>query len=682
MEKFKEKYLEEAHELMDELEKALLILESNPEDQTQIQLIFRIMHTLKGNSAMFGFEIVSEFTHSLETIYDLVRNHKLKVDKTILDITLASIDHLNSLFSADEKVEGNLKTEHDFLIKKIEQIVSEEDVEDDHESLVQFESKENSNLATYYINFFPNSEIFNNGTNPLFLIDELSELGKKLTNVYAVQLPGFSDLKPLNSYFGWEFILSTEAGENELSDVFIFVEDECDLEIVKLEETDLLVNASFVAEFNLCKNKLEKIGLDKIKTFSDTLEHVTLSNVVQSEKAAAVNKSNIISSIRVSSQKLDHLMNLVSELVTTQARLSLFAEGSEDNELVAIAENVQKLSRQLRDIAFGIVLIPIESMMTRFQRLVRDLSKDMGKEIEFIIEGADTELDKTIIEGLADPLMHILRNSIDHGIELPKERLNEGKPEVGVIYFKAFYSGTTVVIQISDDGKGIDAMKVRDKAQKDGFISPEKQLTKREMLDLIFLPGFSTAEKVTDVSGRGVGMDVVKRKISEIRGEVEIDSEPTIGTTITIKLPLTLSIIDGLLVKVNNIDIILPLNSVHKIYAVDHKKIMTAYNNVLLLDGEQIAFYSLREEFDFPECEQKQEELIVLNYEDANIALVVDQVVGEYQAVLKPLGKHYKNLQIFSGATILGDGTVALVMDTHRFIRTHSGAEDHLLNEL
>ena len=283
-------------------------------------------------------------------------------------------------------------------------------------------------------------------------------------------------------------------------------------------------------------------------------------------------------------------MNLVSDLVTTQARLSLFAEQTNVPGLAPIVENVHKLTRQLRDIAFSIVLIPIENLFGRFQRLVRDLSSELHKEVDFIVEGADTELDKTIIENLSDPLMHIIRNSMDHGIEDARVRVANGKPAKGKIHLKAFYSGASVIIQVSDDGAGIDPEIIHAKAISKGLVPSDKKMSKKEILDLIFLPGFSTAKKVTDVSGRGVGMDVVKKKISDIRGEVEVESEVGRGTTITIKLPLTLSIIDGLLVSIDSSPFVIPLSSIDKIYAVDKESIYSSFNNLVTLDGTQIPF--------------------------------------------------------------------------------------------
>ncbi|MBA7706567.1 Chemotaxis protein CheA [subsurface metagenome] len=373
-------------------------------------------------------------------------------------------------------------------------------------------------------------------------------------------------------------------------------------------------------------------------------------------------------------------MNLVSEMITIQARLSLYAEQLKEPGLNAIAENVQKLSRQLRENVFDICLIPIQNIITRFQRLVRDLALELNKDIAFISEGTETELDKTIIESLTDPLLHILRNSIDHGIETREERIKKNKPVQGRIVFRAFYSGVNVHIQIKDDGAGIDTDFIREKAISKGLIRKDASLSKKEILNLIFLPGFSTAKKVTDVSGRGVGMDVVKRKISDIRGEIEVVSEVNKGTTIIIKLPITLSIIDGLLVKIAGSFYLIPLMVIKKIYVTQHSNLVNTFNNTIVIDEEKIHFFYLREEFNLPESDLPFESVIVVFYEDKQIGLAVDSVVGEYQAVLKPLGKHYKNQDILSGATILGDGTVALIMDPNKLIKQFSEGKRQLIH--
>ncbi|HRW63455.1 MAG TPA: chemotaxis protein CheA [Bacteroidales bacterium] len=677
MDKFRLKFIEEATDNLNDLEDALLIIENDTENKELVERIFRAMHSLKGGGAMFGFTQLSEFTHNLENLYDLVREGKKKITRRLLDVTLASVDHMKTLISEENLETPEIKTIHTDLSLQIRKLIEDDSVQTKEITKTESTAKSNNKLKTYYIYFEPNQDIFGDGTNPLFLVDELHTLGNCRVFAHLNKVPDIDKMDVTRCYTYWEILLATDEDVNAITDVFIFVEDQCKLEIHNIADYDITVNADIINKIAVLAQEKTDVGLNEIQRIvkskpeaKDSLSE--LEKVLAKSGPVPSVKENVISSIRVSSTKLDHLMNLVSELVTTQARLSLFAEESSNPELVAIAENVQKLSRQLRDNAFDIVLVPIETMLTRFQRLVRDLSKELNKNVVFTAEGADTELDKTIIETLTDPLMHILRNCLDHGIENPETRKRLNKPEQGKIVLKAFHSGANVHIQIHDDGAGIDPEKIRNKAIQKGIINKDTVLNKKETLDLVFLPGFSTAENVTDVSGRGVGMDVVKRKLVEIRGEVELDSEINIGTTLTIKLPLTLSIIDGLLVKIAHNHYIMPLSAVNKIYATEHSKVINKYNNLIILDGNQLPFYYLREEFGLPEGEHEIEQVILVSYEEKQIGLVVDEVVGEYQAVLKSLGKLYKNQEIISGATILGDGTVALVMDTNKIINQFS----------
>ncbi|MDP4207888.1 MAG: chemotaxis protein CheA [Bacteroidota bacterium] len=669
IENFKKKFVEEATEHILDIEQALLFLEQNPNNKPLIERVFRAMHTLKGSGAMFGFEKISEFTHNLETVYDLVRNDELAITSDLLNLTLASVDHLNALLKDDDSSNPLVMQQHQNLIRQIDEFAKGDNSPDIAQKDENIVSESKGNNKTFHVLFQPNEDIMNNGTNPLFLLDELHSLGDCLVLPVVNKIPELVEFDPNKCFTSWEIILSTSSDINAISDVFIFVEDECTLQVNTLANYNLLKNNLFTEKIKEFKLHGEEIGLSRLQDFISTLAapETKLDGAGREEKVPS--KEQTISSIRVASDKLDQLMNLVSELVTTQARLSLFAENEGSPELMAIAENVQKLSRQLRDNAFSIVLIPIENMLTRFQRLVRDLSRELKKDIVFMAEGTDTELDKTIIENLTDPLMHILRNSLDHGIELPAARIAKGKPAQGKIILKAFYSGANVIIQVFDDGAGIDPNIIRTKAIQKNLITTDTPLTRKEILDMIFVPGFSTAANVTDVSGRGVGMDVVKRKIADIRGEVEVESEVNIGTTLTIKLPLTLSIIDGLLVKIDDTFYVIPLSVIDKIYAVEHQKLARAFNNTVVLDGEQLPFFMLRDEFGLPDNNASHDQVIIVRYEDKRVGFAVDNVVGEYQAVLKPLGKHYKRQEIISGATILGDGTIALVMDTNKAIK-------------
>jgi two-component system chemotaxis sensor kinase CheA len=678
MEKFREKFVEEANDLINELEKVLLELESQPNNAELIQQIFRVMHSLKGGSAMFGFNKMDKFTHHLENIYDLIRTNKLAINNDILNVTLASVDHLRSLVQEKDDSENTNRVQHDLLLSKILEIINENVMGEENAKTMQpMTPRNNKEHATYYISFKPHPNIFNYGTNPLYLIDELVDLGQAMVFPRFDKLPGIDVLEPANCYLYWDIFLATNQGINAISEVFIFADEQCDLTVKKISELNLIEENSFIGIIEKAVQNKQEINIDELVSLTNDLEKIyekEKETQLQAKIGATAADTNI-SSIRVSSEKLDNLINWVSELVTIQARLSLFAQETETNGLLAISEEVEKISRRLRDDVFSIRLIPIENMLTRFQRLVRELSQNLDKDVVFKTEGTDTELDKNIIEMLSDPLMHIVRNSMDHGIESKADRKKLGKPAKATILLKAFYSGTNVIIQISDDGKGIDPEQIKKHALSKGLIAADVELSKKEALELVFLPGFSTAKQVTKVSGRGVGMDVVKRKIAEIRGEVDLDSEINKGTTITIRLPLTLSIIDGLLVQIGETKFVIPLSSVDKVYEFKHEALLNAVNHLIRTDNNEVAYLNLRELFEIDGTPPETEHVIVVQYSDVRIGLSVDNIIGQYQAVLKPLGKMYKNQQSISGATILGDGTVALVLDTNKLITQFANSE-------
>ncbi len=664
IDKFKVKFVEEAQDNVRDLEESLLLLEEDLSNHEIIERIFRAMHSLKGGGAMFGFNDLSDFTHHLETIFDLIRNDKLSANQDIISLTFNSIDHIKYILSV-----GNLKSPEDIkeqsdLIKDIEKYTSSS-------SESKPTAKETSNddvivdgSKTYLVTVLPNEEILKNGTNPLFLLDDLHALGDAITIAVTKNVPDFANLNPVANYCSWQVILNTDESLNEIKDVFIFVEDECDTEITEISTDNILSHPKL-------KELIEAVKTEERLLAKDDILKLDFGN--QKESKIAIKKKNLfkdhkISSIRVASTKIDDLVNLVSEMVTIQAQLSLYAENSGEPSIVALAENIQKLSRQLRDNAFEISLIPIQNELMRFQRLVRDLSKEMNKEIDFIIEGGEIELDKNIIENLTDPLLHIIRNSVDHGIESPKERIKEGKAPKGTIVFKAFYSGANVIIKIQDDGKGIDPDVIRKKAIEKGLIDKNTELTKKEIFDLVFLSGFTTRTEVSGISGRGVGMDVVKRKINDIRGEVSIESEIGQGTILTLELPLTLSIIDGLLVEIAQNQYVIPISSVEKLYSVNDITLGESFNKVAIIDDEQYSYIDLREIFEETDMQHSDSQLIMVKYEDKKVGLIVDYVIGEYQTVVKPLGRFLKKQENISGASIMGDGTISLVIDTNRLI--------------
>ncbi len=664
IDKFKVKFVEEAQDNVRDLEEALLLLEDDLSNHEIIERIFRAMHSLKGGGAMFGFNDLSDFTHHLETIFDLIRNDKLNANQDIISLTFNSIDHIKYILST-----GNLESPEDIkeqsdLIKDIEKYTSTSSQSKPVAEATGSNEDIIDGSKTYLVTILPNEEILKNGTNPLFLLDDLHALGDALTIATTKNVPDFTTLNPVANYCSWQVILNTGEPLNEIKDVFIFVEEECDTEITEISTGNILSHPKL-------KELVENAKAEETLLAKEDILALNFEN--RKESKIAIKKKNLfkdhkISSMRVASTKIDDLVNLVSEMVTIQAQLSLYAENSGEPAIVALAENIQKLSRQLRDNAFEISLIPIQSELMRFQRLVRDLSKEMNKEIDFIIEGGEIELDKNIIENLTDPLLHIIRNSVDHGIESPEERIKQGKAPKGTIVFKAFYSGANVIIKIQDDGKGIDPDVIRKKAIEKGLVDKSTDLTKKEIFDLVFLSGFTTRTEVSGISGRGVGMDVVKRKINDIRGEVSIESEIGQGTILTLELPLTLSIIDGLLVEVAQNQYVIPISSVEKLYSVNDITLGQSFNKVAIINDEQYSYIDLREIFEEKEMVQSDSQLIMVKYEDKKVGLIVDHVIGEYQTVVKPLGRFLKKQENISGASIMGDGTISLVIDTNRLI--------------
>lgn len=680
MDNLKITYIEEANELLSNLEIALLALENNANDRSCIEEVFRVMHTLKGNSSMFGLPVIAEFVHDLESIYDKIRNNEMLLSKELLDCSFLSLDHLKVIIHDSSLSDPANKKKHVELIETVNKLIKNNPGE------TKSTSEEKKSVKTFHIYFEPYTNIFENGTNPLYLIAELVSFGKSKT-VPHFKLNSLSESSFQSCFSSWDIYLETEKTELDIRDVFVFVEDNSKITITDLNQINLLNNPQFSEYINRSLYQDSKIDITALKDFALTIGGNISTEIVTDQKTEKPvstvpsetievkelhsKKDKTISSVRVSSDKLDELMNLVSELVTTQASLTLYSNNSKIQELEPIAENVEKLSRRLRDIAFGMTLVPIKNMFGRFQRMVRDVSGILSKEVDFITEGGETELDKSIIETLTDPLMHILRNSLDHGIETPEEREKKGKSRHGKLILKSFYSGVFVYIQIIDDGKGIDTEVVRNKAISKGLIKADDVLSENEIFNLIFYPGFSTAQKVTDVSGRGVGMDVVKRNISGLRGNIQIESKVNEGTTLTIKLPLTLSIIDGLLVVIDKVHYIVPLSAITKCYLVYNSEMANNFNKLLVLDDEQVPFINLREEFGHEFGSEGRSQVIVVHNGERRVGLSVDNIIGEYQAVIKPLGKHYKKQDFVSGASILGDGTIALVLDSNKLIELY-----------
>jgi two-component system chemotaxis sensor kinase CheA len=664
-------FLAEANELIVDLERALLLLEKDFSDQSGISSIFRSMHTLKGAAGMFGFDSVNGLTHHLESIYQDIRDGKRGMTAAILTITFKTLDHLREVLQSGEDHTDHIR--HHELLAEIKQL--EASASNEFTAVNQKRAHQSPIGVTYYIRLVPTPTVLQNGTNPLFLVDDLLALGKGTSLPYFKDLPNLDNLVPDICHVCFEVILFTDKSEEDVRGVFIFAENQCDITIQKIGEDDYVKKLTSMEHPWQHRSLTGPVGFETICVNLGAID----VKQIQTPSNPKQNNSTKSSSIRVQTEQLDDLMNLVSELVTTQAQLTTFSGKDSSTELSAISENIEKITRRLRDNAFTMSLVPMETLVVRFQRLVSDLSKDLNKDIQFKADGMDTKIDKSIIEKLTDPLLHLLRNCIDHGIESPEIRADKGKSPGGCLQLKSYYSGANVIIEITDDGAGINLNLIREKAISKGLIENQVNLSDKELIDLIFIPGFSTASKITGVSGRGVGMDVVKRNISDIRGEIEVTSQVNKGTTFTIKLPLTLSIVDGLLVKVGDTSFLLPLTAVTKCYEVETANLESAFNHWITLEGERTPFLFLRSNFMITEKKPRLSQIIKVPYQESYVGIAVDKIEGEYQAVLKPLGQLYHGQDEFSGATILGDGSVALVFDPGKLIKNLNEA-NHINN--
>jgi two-component system, chemotaxis family, sensor kinase CheA len=687
-------FTEEAHELLSELEDSLLELEANPTDQELIGRVFRAMHTIKGSGAMFGFDEVSKFTHEVETIFDMARNGSLPVTKALIDLTLAARDHIRALLSVAAGEGEADEVEAKRIICALRDLDPGENdkPEEKKPPLWQAEkignkaiaaSKDNREPQLFRVRFKPTLDIFANGTNPLLLLGEVMDLGETNIIAHNDNLPELNDLDPEQCHTSWEIFLTTVEGENAIEDIFIFVSDECDVNIRLLDREnsvagepqklgDILVQRGDIAKDTL-DNAVKPLGDRLIEAGAVSSTHVKAALEEQKavkEKREQKKKKESSNTVRVPADKLDNLVDLVGELVTVQARLNQVSLTRGNHDLQVISEEVERLTAELRDNTMSIRMLAIGSTFNKFKRLVRDLSKDLGKQIELTTEGAETELDKNVIEQLNDPLVHIIRNSIDHGIESPQDRIAMGKPPLGNIHLAAIHSGASVLIRIKDDGVGLNPDLLRQKAMENGIISMDSELSDKEAYQLIFGAGFSMAKKVTKVSGRGVGMDVVRRSIDNLRGTIDVASIMGKGSSITLKLPLTLAIIEGLLIKVGDELYVLPLAAVEECVELLAGDANSAHGrHVINVRGEIVPYIRLRDRFEIEGDPPDVEQVIISEVNDSRVGFVVDDVIGQHQTVIKSLGKNFQYSAEFSGATILGDGSFALIIDLGKMVR-------------
>lgn len=680
IDKFKEAFREEAYELLTQLETILLELEADPGKPELINAAFRAIHTIKGSAGMFGFEKPGRFAHDLENLLDACRAGRRAVDKHVIDLTLRARDKIRSMIESDESG-GPFDEEAQSLIQAFRSAVEGLATPSPLAGPTAAPPAEPRALEGFRIRFKPANDIFKDGTRPLKLLEELRALGELSVVADLSSLPALEDMDPEACYTGWEAILSTDKGVDALRDVFIFVEGRAELEIERLGELDAAEGGvKRLGQILLERGAIQKAELEKALQSQRKLGEVLVeTKAVKPEQlqAALAEQEHLkraqerhvegSSSVRVASEKLDELVDLVGELVTLQARLSRSSGQIADQGLGAISEQLERLVAQLRDTAMSVRMLPIGSTFSKFRRVVRDLSGELGKEVELYTSGEDTELDKTIIERLNDPLVHIIRNSLDHGVETPDERLAAGKPRSGSIRLAASHSGATVEIAVSDDGKGMDLEAIVRQARERGLVGQHEELPRDEALQLVFRPGFSTAKVVSAVSGRGVGMDVVKREIDALGGSVKLESRDGRGATVILSIPLTLAIIEGLLVGIGEERYVMPLATVEACVELERaEKGGEGAASLIRYRDELIPIVDLREVFAVPGERPELRQVVVANDQGSRSGYVVDAVIGDYQTVIKPLGRIFKEAEGISGATILGDGNVALIVDHKR----------------
>jgi two-component system chemotaxis sensor kinase CheA len=643
IDQYRQAFQEEARELLSELESALLELDQKRDDADVVGRAFRALHTIKGSGAMFGFDDVAGFTHNLESAFDQLRKGQLVASSDLIALSLAAGDQIKSMLdeaagsgTVDQSRSAEILGELRLLTGTPESQPAGAPNPQPPPGVTG-----DGPARDWHVHFRPGPDLLLNGTNPLRLLCELRELGELQVELETSAIPPLSEIDPERCYLAWNMVLATAAPPEAIRDIFIFVEDNCELSIEPISK--------------------------------ETAETATPSRKLASEavpEGSNTANSPGASSIRVSADKLDQLVNLVGELVTVQARLSEVAARREDPDVLEISEAVERLTAELRENSMSIRMLPLRTTFERFRRLVHDLGIELHKDVELSIEGADTELDKTVIDQLNDPLVHLIRNSMDHGIETPDVRRAAGKRPTGRIHLSAVHSGANVLIRVSDDGRGLDAKAVRARAIEQGMIDSHAQLSEPEIFSLILAPGFSTAREVTGISGRGVGMDVVRRSVEALRGLIEISSQPGSGLTVTLRLPLTLAIIDGLLVRVGQSHFVLPLANSLECVELTRQDIQDAHgNHIANVRGEIVPYIRLSEYFRMETERPEREQIMVVETEHGHYGFVVDQVLGDHQTVIKSLGRLYRNVQVVSGATILGNGTVALILDPHRLVQ-------------
>ncbi|MCZ4291486.1 chemotaxis protein CheA [Hoeflea alexandrii] len=650
----------EAAEQLEVIEAGLLDLTRDLGDKAQIDAVFRGLHTLKGSGSMFGFDQLAAFTHHCETAFDRVRKGEAPATAELIAAVLDAQGHMQSLLDQPNGDHDAMSTK---LLEQLQRAVGRE-AGAAHDAVLVAEAAAvaaaEPAMRTWQLDFRLPADAMINGTNPLGLLDELRDLGECQLTVDTRDVPALEEIDPRQLHLGWSATIVTDKPRSEIEDVFIFVMDDMVMELKDVTPAIEAAAEAIVAQ----------------KTQASDAEAIRDGQRAPTGDSKAQKQAD---NVRVPALRLDEMMDRVGELVIAQSRLSQMAGSVTDLGLRSVSEEIERLAGELRDTMMVLRMMPVASLFSRFRRLVHDLSRETGKEIELVTAGEATEVDKTVIDRLADPLVHLVRNSIDHGLELPEDRIAAGKPAVGKVTLSAHQTGSEVVITIKDDGRGIDRDRVRAKAESNGLIQPGQALSDQELLQQIFQPGFSTAEKVTNLSGRGVGMDVVKKTIEALRGAIDVKSEQGAGSEIALRIPLTLAIIDGLLVRVGNGNYVIPLSAVEECLELSiEEDLRSRGRSFISLRDDLVPFVRLRELFRTGSEPDQYQKVVVISTGRERVGLVVDQIIGDHQTVIKSMSKLHDQVSSFSGATILGDGNVALILDVGHLIAAGQQQEAQL----
>ncbi|QOZ47361.1 chemotaxis protein CheA [Bradyrhizobium sp. CCBAU 53340] len=676
-----EVFRQEASELFEVLEGALLDLGQRPDDRELVDSAFRALHTIKGSGAMFGFDKVASFTHEFETAFDRVRKGEIKPTQELISVALAAKDYIRALIEDPQSTDDIIG---EAILDDLKRFVSSDEpaaaVAEIAEAppLAPVESKQ----AGWHLYLEFESHILRNGSNPLDLLEDLCKLGPCFVVPVTDGVPFLDEMEPEDCYLKWDVKLHAACDKDAIDDVFMFVSDEMKLTLSPLEHVEAPAPAPL---FQLLDEEPISVAEMPAPVVEAVAAPVIEQPVAKAEpapqakpdvkvepkpepKAEAKRDERGIATVRVQAERLDELMDRVGELVIAQARLSQLAASGSDLSIKMIAEEIERLASSLRDTTMGARMVPIGSLFGRFRRLIHDLSRDLSKPVEFVTSGEDTELDKTMIECLADPLVHLIRNAIDHGIEDTATRTANGKTEQGRIELAAVHSGAQVLVTVRDNGGGLNTARIRAKAEEQGLIAAGAVLTDHEIHQFLFHPGFSTAQTISALSGRGVGMDVVKRTIENMRGSIDLSTRPGQGTTVTLRLPLTLAIIEGLLIRVGEGRYIIPLSAVEECIELTAEDERSRGRNFLNVRGNLVPFLRLREIMSSSGAPDRHQKTIIISTGETHVGLVADQIIGNHQTVIKSLSKLHSDVTIFSGATILGDGTAALILDVAQLV--------------